>query len=97
MQPPEYIINPVATNHIRHYCDTTGEHQFYCGNDEDFLIDKDKVLARGNVLCVGQFQGSIFNSFNNDTVDVSFRKTNVEYIKLGGALSMVELPKRIKK
>ena len=68
-----YIINPVATNHIRHYCDTTGEHQFYCGNDEDFLIDKDKVLARGNVLCVGQFQGSIFNSFNNDTVDVSFR------------------------
>ena len=91
-----YIINPVATNHIRHYCDTTGEHQFYCGNDEDFLIDKDKVLARGNVLCVGQFQGSIFNSFNNDTVDVSFRKTNVEYIKLGGALSMVELPRGLR-
>ena len=60
--PTRYITNPVATNHIRHYCDTTGEHQFYCGNDEDFLIDKDKVLARGNILCVGQFQGSIFNS-----------------------------------
>ena len=90
--PTRYITNPVATNNIRHYCDTTGEHQFYCGNDEDFLIDKDKVLARGNILCVGQFQGSIFNSYNNNTVDVSFRKTNIEYIKLGGDLSTVELP-----
>ena len=56
------------------------------------MIDKDKVLARGNILCVGQFQGSIFNSYNNNTADVSFRKTNNEYIKLGGALSTVELP-----
>ena len=55
------------------------------------MIDKDKALARGNMLCVGQFQGSIFNSYNN-TADVSFRKTNIEYIKLGGDLSTAELP-----
>ena len=91
MPPYIYITNPVSTNHIRHYCDNTGEHQFYCGGVEDFLIDKDKALARGNMLCVGQFQGSIFNSYNN-TADVSFRKTNIEYIKLGGDLSTVELP-----
>ena len=91
-----YITNPTGTNHIRHHCIDNGEHQFYCGGtlsaNEDFLIDKDKALARGNMLCVGQFQGSIFNSYNNNTADVSFRKTNIEYIKLGGDLSTVELP-----
>ena len=79
-----YITNPPTSNHIRHY--THGEHQFYCNGVEDFLIDQDKALARGNMLCVGQFQGSTFNSFNTNTVDVSFRKTNSEYIKLGGDL-----------
>ena len=78
-----YITNPPTSNHIRHY--TNGEHQFYCNGVEDFLIDQDKALARGNMLCVGQFQGSIFNSYNNNSVDVSFRKTNLEYVKLGGA------------
>ena len=47
------------------------------------------------MLCVGQFQGSMFNSFNNNTVGVSFRKTNIEYIKLGGALSNVEMPRGV--
>ena len=78
-----YITNPPISNHIRHY--TNGEHQFYCNGNEDFLIDQDKALARGNMLCVGQFQGSIFNSYNNNSVDVEFRKANSEYIKLGGA------------
>ena len=78
-----YITNPPTSNHIRHY--TNGEHQFYCNGFEDFLIDQDKALARGNMLCVGQFQGSIFNSYNNNSVDVEFRKANSEYIKLGGA------------
>ena len=79
-----YITNPPTSNHIRHY--TNGEHQFYCNGVEDFLIDQEKALARGNMLCVGQFQGSIFNSFNNNNnVDVEFRKANSEYIKLGGA------------
>ena len=78
-----YITNPPTSNHIRHY--TNGEHQFYCNGVEDFLIDQDKALARGNMLCVGQFQGSIFNSYNNNSVDVSFRKANLEFIKLGGA------------
>ena len=78
-----YITNPPTSNHIRHY--TNGEHQFYCNGVEDFLIDQDKALARGNMLCVGQFQGSIFNSYNNNSVDVEFRKANSEYIKLGGA------------
>ena len=78
-----YITNPPTSNHIRHY--TNGEHQFYCNGAEEFLIDQDKALARGNMLCVGQFQGSIFNSFNNNNVDVEFRKANLEYIKLGGA------------
>ena len=78
-----YITNPPTSNHIRHY--TNGEHQFYCNGVEDFLIDQEKALARGNMLCVGQFQGSIFNSYNNNSVDVSFRKANSEYIKLGGA------------
>ena len=86
-----YMTNPPTSNHIRHY--TNGEHQFYCNGAEDFLIDQDKALARGNMLCVGQFQGSIFNSFNNNTVDVSFRKTNIEYFKLGGSLSNVEMPR----
>ena len=58
--PNIYITNPPSSNHIRHY--TNGEHQFYCNGVEDFLIDQDKALARGNMLCVGQFQGSIFNS-----------------------------------
>ena len=48
------------------------------------------------MLCVGQFQGSIFNSYNNNTADVSFRKTNIEYILLGGDLSTVELPLGLK-
>ena len=78
-----YITNPPTSNHIRHY--TNGEHQFYCNGVEDFLIDQDKALARGNMLCVGQFQGSVFNSYNNNSVDVSFRKANLEFIKLGGA------------
>ena len=78
-----YITNPPTSNHIRHY--TNGEHQFYCNGVEDFLIDQDKALARGNMLCVGQFQGSTFNSYNNNNVDVEFRKANLEYIKLGGA------------
>ena len=56
-----YITNPATSNHIRHY--TNGEHQFYCNGIEDFLIDQDKALARGNMLCVGQFQGNIYNSF----------------------------------
>ena len=77
-----YITNPPTSNHIRHY--TNGEHQFYCNGVEDFLIDQDKALARGNMLCVGQFQG-IYNSFNNTDSDVEFRKANSEYIKLGGA------------
>ena len=79
----KYITNPPTSNHIRHY--TNGEHQFYCNGVEDFLIDQDKALARGNMLCVGQFQGSTFNSYNNNNVDVEFRKANSEYIKLGGA------------
>ena len=78
-----YITNPPTSNHIRHY--TNGEHQFYCNGVEDFLTDQDKALARGNMLCVGQFQGSTFNSYNNNNVDVEFRKANLEYIKLGGA------------
>ena len=78
-----YITNPPTSNHIRH--STNGEHQFYCNGVEDFLIDQDKALARGNMLCVGQFQRSIFNSYNNNSVDVEFRKANSEYIKLGGA------------
>ena len=78
-----YITNPPTSNHIRHY--TNGEHQFYCNGVEDFLIDQDKALARGNMLCVGQFQGNIYNSFNNSNSDVEFRKANSEYIKLGGA------------
>ena len=78
-----YITNPPTSNHIRHY--TNGEHQFYCNGVEDFLIDQDKALARGNMLCVGQFQGNTFNSFNNNTADVEFRKANLEFIKLGGA------------
>ena len=89
-----YITNPPTSNHIRHY--TNGEHQFYCNGVEDFLIDQDKALARGNMLCVGQFQGSIFNSYNNNSVDVSFRKTNLEYIKLCGDLSMVEMPRGVR-
>ena len=88
--PTQYITNPFGTAHIRHY--TNGEHQFYCNGVEDFLIDQDKALARGNMLCVGQFQGSIFNSFNNNTVDVSFRKANVELMKLGGAKVMAYFP-----
>ena len=48
------------------------------------------------MLCVGQFQGSTFNSFNNNSADVSFRKTNLEYIKLGGDLSMVEMPRGVR-
>ena len=88
--PTRYITNPFGTAHIRHY--TNGEHQFYCNGVEDFLIDQDKALARGNMLCVGQFQGSIFNSFNNNTVDVSFRKANVELMKLGGAKVMAYFP-----
>lgn len=32
-----YITNPVSTNHIRHYCDNTGEHQFYGGGLEGFF------------------------------------------------------------
>ena len=78
-----YITNPPTSNHIRHY--TNGEHQFYCNGVEDFLIDQDKALARGNMLCVGQFQGNTFNSFNNTNSDVEFRKANLEFIKLGGA------------
>ena len=78
-----YITNPPTSNHIRHY--TNGEHQFYCNGVEDFLIDQDKALARGNMLCVGQFQGNIYNSFNNTNSDVEFRKANLEFIKLGGA------------
>ena len=89
-----YITNPPTPNHIRHF--TNGEHQFYCNGAEDFLIDQNKASARGNMLCVGQFQGSIFNSYNNNTVDVSFRKTNLEYIKLGGDLSMVEMPRGVR-
>ena len=89
-----YITNPPTSNHIRHY--TNGEHQFYCNGVENFLIDQDKALARGNMLCVGQFQGNIYNSFNNNTADVSFRKTNLEYIKLGGVLSMVEMPRGVR-
>ena len=89
-----YITNPPTSNHIRHY--TNGEHQFYCNGVEDFLIDQDKALARGNMLCVGQFQGSVFNSYNNNNVDVEFRKANVEYIKLGGDLSMVEMPRGVR-
>ena len=85
-----YITNPPTSNNIRHY--TNGEHQFYCNGLEDFLIDQDKALARGNMLCVGQFQGSVFNSFNNNTVDVSFRKANVELMKLGGAKVMAYFP-----
>ena len=88
--PTRYITNPFGTAHIRHY--TNGEHQFYCNGVEDFLIDQTKALARGNMLCVGQFQGSIFNSFNNNTVDVSFRKANVELMKLGGAKVMAYFP-----
>ena len=88
--PTQYITNPFGTAHIRHY--TNGEHQFYCNGVEDFLIDQTKALARGNMLCVGQFQGSIFNSFNNNTVDVSFRKANVELMKLGGAKVMAYFP-----
>ena len=89
-----FITNPPTTNHIRHY--TSGEHQFYCNGVEDFLIDKDKALARGNMLCVGQFQGNTFNSFNNNTVDVTFRKNNLTYINLGGDLSMVEMPRGLR-
>ena len=89
-----YITNPGITNHIRHY--TNGEHQFYCNGVEDFSIDQNKALARGNMLCVGQFQGGTFNSYNNNSVDVSFRKANLEYIKLGGNLSMVEMPKGVR-
>ena len=88
--PTQYITNPFGTAHIRHYAN--GEHQFYCNGVEDFLIDQNKALARGNMLCVGQFQGSIFNSFNNNTVDVSFRKANVELMKLGGAKVMAYFP-----
>ena len=54
-----YITNPGTTNHIRHY--TNGEHQFYCNGVEDFydfLIDQDKALARGNMLCVVNFRGT---------------------------------------
>ena len=89
-----YITNPPTSNHIRHY--TNGEHQFYCNGIEDFLIDQDKALARGNMLCVGQFQGNIYNSFNNTNSDVEFRKSNLEYIKLGGDLSMVEMPRGVR-
>ena len=78
-----YITNPASSNNIKHY--TNGEHQFYCNGVEDFLIDQYKALARGNMLCVGQFQGNTFNSFNNTSSDVEFRKANSEYIKLGGA------------
>ena len=53
-----YITNPFGTNHIKHYTD--GEHQFYCNGEEDFLIHKDKALARGNMMCVGQLQGNTF-------------------------------------
>ena len=88
--PTQYITNPFGTAHIRHYAN--GEHQFYCNGLEDFLIDQDKALARGNMLCVGQFQGSVFNSYNNNTVDVSFRKANVELMKLGGAKVMAYFP-----
>ena len=89
-----YITNPPTSNHIRHY--TNGEHQFYCNGVEDFLIDQDKALARGNMLCVGQFQGNIYNSFNNTNSDVSFKKANIDYIKLGGDLSMVEMPRGVR-
>ena len=89
--PNIYIANPPSSNHIRHY--TNGEHQFYCNGVEDFLIDQYKALARGNMLCVGQFQGNVYNSFNNTNSDVSFKKANIDYIKLGGDLSMVEMPK----
>ena len=89
-----YITNPPTSNHIRHY--TNGEHQFYCNGVEDFLIDQDKAIARGNMLCVGQFQGNIYNSFNNTNSDVEFRKANSEYIKLGGDLSMVEMPRGVR-
>ena len=89
-----YITNPPTSNHIRHY--TNGEHQIYCNGIEDFLIDQDKALARGNMLCVGQFQGDIYNSFNNTNSDVEFRKANLEYIKLGGDLSMVEMPRGVR-
>ena len=89
-----YITNPPTSNHIRHYAN--GEHQFYCNGIEDFLIDQDKALARGNMLCVGQFQGNTFNSFNNSNSDVEFRKANLEYIKLGGDLSMVEMPRGVR-
>ena len=89
-----YITNPPTSNHIRHY--TNGEHQFYCDGIEDFLIDQDKALARGNMLCVGQFQGNTFNSFNKTSSDVSFKKANLDYIKLGGDLSMVEMPRGVR-
>ena len=89
-----YITSPPTSNHIRHY--TNGEHQFYCNNNEDFLIDQDKALARGNMLCVGQFQGNTFNSFNYSNSDVSFKKANLDYIKLGGDLSMVEMPRGVR-
>ena len=48
------------------------------------------------MLCVGQFQGNIYNSFNNTNSDVEFRKANLEYIKLGGDLSMVEMPRGVR-
>ena len=89
-----YITNPPTSNHIRHY--TNGEHQFYCNGIEDFLIDQDKALARGNMLCVGQFQGNIYNSFNNTDSDVSLKKANMYYMKLGGDLSMVEMPRGVR-
>ena len=48
------------------------------------------------MLCVGQFQGNTFNSFNSTTADVSFRKKNIPYINLGGDLSMVEMPRGVR-
>ena len=79
----KYITNPPTSNHIRHY--TNGEHRFYCNGAEDFLIDQFVVLARGNMLCVGQIQCNTFTSCNNTNNDLFFKRQSVDYMTLGGA------------
>ena len=49
-----YLTNPTGTDHIRHRCIDNGEHQFCRGGtlsaNKEFLIDKVKALARGNMF-----------------------------------------------